>query len=167
MSHSPTVWPRSKPAPSVNRAQQTMMVRVANGALAGRISIEYADMPPASDAPERVGGNRMRYLRLIRFAKVSEIADRFRVSTDAVYLWIRQGKIPAECIARIAGTVRVDEEEFEQLLRSGALCQPRRSKRDAPSGPESGKRLVPTLPFVILENPGVTTPNAADSDGGR
>ena len=33
-----------------------------------------------------------------RFAKVSEIADKFRVSADAVYLWIRQGKIPPECV---------------------------------------------------------------------
>jgi hypothetical protein len=63
-----------------------------------------------------------------RFAKVSEIADRFRVSADAVYLWIRQGKIPADCVVRIAGTVRVDEEHFEQRLRSGALYQPRGRK---------------------------------------
>jgi hypothetical protein len=32
------------------------------------------------------------------YAKVSEIADRFRVSADAVYLWIRQGKIPSDCV---------------------------------------------------------------------
>jgi len=31
-----------------------------------------------------------------RFAKVREIADRFRVSVDSVYLWIRQGKIPPD-----------------------------------------------------------------------
>jgi hypothetical protein len=62
------------------------------------------------------------------FAKVSEIAERFRVSVDAVYLWIRQGKIPSECVVRIAGTVRVDEEEFERRLRSGALYRPRGRK---------------------------------------
>jgi len=56
-----------------------------------------------------------------KFLKVSEIADRFRVSRDAVYLWIREGKIPTECVVRIAGTVRVDCEEFEQHLRSGDL----------------------------------------------
>src|SRR6266446_9375225 len=67
-----------------------------------------------------------------RFAKVSEIADRFRVSVDAVYLWIRQGKIPADCVARIAGTVRVYEEQFERRLRSGSLCQARGRKRPAP-----------------------------------
>ncbi len=57
-----------------------------------------------------------------RFAKVREVAERFRVSADAVYLWIRQGKIPPECVVRIAGTVRVDEEQFERRLRSGELC---------------------------------------------
>jgi len=79
-----------------------------------------------------------------RYAKVSEIVDRFRVSADAVYLWIRQGKIPAERVARIAGTVRVDEEQFEQRLRSGALCQPRGPKRPT-HGPETGKPLVSTI----------------------
>jgi|SRR5208283_5392155 len=66
-----------------------------------------------------------------RYAKVHEIADRFRVSADAVYLWIRQGKIPSDCVVRIAGTVRVDAEQFEQRLRSGALCQPRGRKPSA------------------------------------
>jgi hypothetical protein len=66
-----------------------------------------------------------------KFAKVSEIAERFRVSVDAVYLWIRQGRIPSDCVVRIAGTVRVDEEQFEERLRSGALCQPRGRKRPA------------------------------------
>jgi len=63
-----------------------------------------------------------------RYAKVSEIAERYRVSVDAVYLWIRQGKIPAECVVRIAGTVRVDEEQFEVRLRSGSLYQSRGRK---------------------------------------
>src|SRR6266852_1728587 len=79
-----------------------------------------------------------------RYAKVREIADRFRVSADAVYLWIRQGKIPADCVARIAGTVRVDEDQFERRLRSGSLCQPRGRKRPAPPEPETGKPLVST-----------------------
>ena len=80
-----------------------------------------------------------------RLAKVSEIAERFRVSADAVYLWIRQGKIPPECVARIAGTVRVDEEEFERRLRSGSLCQPRGRKRTTPIEPETGKVVVSTM----------------------
>src|SRR2546428_5707182 len=80
-----------------------------------------------------------------RFAKVSEIADRFRVSADAVYLWIRQGKIPADCVIRIAGTVRVDEEQFERRLRSGGLCQPRGRKPSAPSEPQIAKPQASTF----------------------
>jgi len=72
-----------------------------------------------------------------RFAKVSEIADRFRVSADAVYLWIWQGKIPYECVVRIAGTVRVDEEQFEDRLRSGRRYQ--RPGRKQPAGGREGK----------------------------
>jgi hypothetical protein len=75
-----------------------------------------------------------------RFAKVSEIADRFRVSVDAVYLWIRQGRIPSDCVVRIAGTVRVDEEQFEQRLRSGALCQPRGRKPASDAAERSNSR---------------------------
>jgi hypothetical protein len=80
-----------------------------------------------------------------RYAKVSEIAQRFRVSADAVYLWIRQGKIPADCVARIAGAIRVDEEQFEQRLRSGALCKPRGRKLAGPPGPDAGNPLVSTI----------------------
>ena len=71
-----------------------------------------------------------------RYAKVSEIAERFRVSADAVYLWIRQGKIPADCVIRIAGTVRIDEEQFEERLRSGALYRrPGRKRTHAAAQP--------------------------------
>jgi hypothetical protein len=80
-----------------------------------------------------------------RFAKVSEIADRFRVSVDAVYLWIRQGKIPSDCVVRIAGTVRVDEEQFERRLRSGSLCQSRGRKGLCPDVPGSGNPLTSTV----------------------
>jgi hypothetical protein len=80
-----------------------------------------------------------------RYAKVSEIANRFRVSVDAVYLWIRQGKIPSDCVARIAGTVRVDEEQFELRLLSGALCQPRGRKRSGAAESETGKPLVTAI----------------------
>src|SRR5947207_11987934 len=80
-----------------------------------------------------------------RFAKVSEIAEKFRVSADAVYLWIRQGKIPSDCVVRIAGTVRVDEEQFEQRLRSGALCHPRGRKPPAPSEPETANPQASTV----------------------
>jgi hypothetical protein len=80
-----------------------------------------------------------------RFAKVSEIADRFRVSADALYLWIRQGKIPSDCVVRIAGTVRVDEQQFEQRLRAGALYHPQGRKRRTPDGPGSGKPMGSTV----------------------
>src|SRR5436190_14991090 len=89
---------------------------------------------------------------LPRFAKVSEIADRFRVSVDAVYLWIRQGKIPSDCVIRIAGTVRVDEEQFEQRLRSGALCHPR-GRRTSETG-----SVQPEHPFST-ENDTLRGPN--------
>jgi hypothetical protein len=88
-----------------------------------------------------------------RFAKVREIAERFRVSADAVYLWIRQGKIPPECVVRIAGTVRVDEEEFERRLRSGELCQAR--GRKSRSSEETAPRT-----FLVAED-SFTTVGAA------
>jgi hypothetical protein len=71
------------------------------------------------------------------FLKASEIAERFRVSRDAVYLWIRQGKIPSECVIRIAGTIRVDEEEFEIRLRSGDLYRQVGMKSAAVSEPNT------------------------------
>ena len=77
-----------------------------------------------------------------RFAKVREIAERFRVSADAVYLWIRQGKIPPECVVRIAGTVRVDEEEFERRLRSGGICQSPGRRPRLPEYSDSGRVLT-------------------------
>ena len=55
----------------------------------------------------------------------------------------RSSRITAsDCVVRIAGTVRVDEEQFEQRLRSGALCQPRGRKRDLPDEPTSRKKPV-------------------------
>lgn len=73
-----------------------------------------------------------------RYSKIREIAERYRVSVDAVYLWIRQGKIPAECVVRIAGTVRIDEHEFERQLQAGALYRPRRHKSsEAVAGEDS------------------------------
>src|SRR5947207_2877104 len=88
---------------------------------------------------------------MMRYAKVSEIADRFRVSADAVYLWIRQGKIPSDCVVRIAGTVRVDEEQFERRLRSGALCQSRGRK------PVSSKTDVRSLRERAIAADSITT----------
>lgn len=80
-----------------------------------------------------------------KYAKVSEIADRFRVSADAVYLWIRRGKIPADCVVRIAGTIRVDAEQFAQRIHSGALLHARGCRRPATGEPESGSLRNSTL----------------------
>jgi hypothetical protein len=109
-----------------------------------------------------------------KYTKVSEIADTFRVSADAVYLWIRQGKIPKECVVRVAGTVRVDAERFEQRLRSGGLYQrPGRKRtmvcgRDAElsiaaiaedsittigNGPETEHRWTSETGSVLSEHP--------------
>jgi predicted DNA-binding transcriptional regulator AlpA len=71
--------------------------------------------------PVRVLINPGKMRMSTRFLKASEIAERFRVSRDAVYLWIRLGRIPSECVIRIAGTVRVDEQKFENLLLAGSL----------------------------------------------
>jgi len=48
---------------------------------------------------------------------VAEIASRLRVSRDAVYGWVRSGKLPG--VIRIAGTVRVDEHVLDEFLRAG------------------------------------------------
>ena len=88
-----------------------------------------------------------------RFAKVREVAERFRVSADAVYLWIRQGKIPPECVVRIAGTVRVDEEQFERRLRSGELCQAR--------GRKSRSSEETAAPMFLVGEDSFTTVGAA------
>jgi hypothetical protein len=78
-----------------------------------------------------------------RFVKAAEIDERCRVSRDAVYLWIHQGKIPADCVIRIAGTVRVDEEEFEKRLKREAGRYQHRwtdeggsVQEDHPNGPD-------------------------------
>jgi predicted site-specific integrase-resolvase len=66
-----------------------------------------------------------------RLVKAGDIAERFGVSRDAVYLWIRQGRIPSKCVIRIAGTVRVDCEEFEKHLLTGDLYR-RHGRRKLP-----------------------------------
>jgi hypothetical protein len=81
-----------------------------------------------------------------RFLKASEIADRFRVSRDAVYLWIRLGRIPSECVIRIAGTVRVDEQKLETLLLSGNL--PGRVGRNASDETVHGEHQIAHLETV-------------------
>ena len=65
MSGPPAVRPSTRPAPSVNRALQPVLVRLHNGDLAGRVSIEFAERLCASGAALPVGRERLRYLRLL------------------------------------------------------------------------------------------------------
>ena len=51
-------------APSVNRAQQTVMVRLHNGDTVGRVSVVFADILLTSGAAQPVGKTRLRYVRL-------------------------------------------------------------------------------------------------------
>src|SRR5690349_11907557 len=83
-----------------------------------------------------------------RFAKVAEIAERYRVSVDAVYLWIRQGKIPSDCVLRIAGTVRVDEEQFDRQVRAGTLYRPRKRHSRVESSSEDSFTITKTGPRI-------------------
>jgi excisionase family DNA binding protein len=56
-------------------------------------------------------------------ATVTEIANDFRVSKDAVYAWVRSGVIPADCVDRVGATIRIRREEFGCLLRAGKLMK--------------------------------------------
>jgi excisionase family DNA binding protein len=58
-------------------------------------------------------------------SKISELADRYRVSRDSIYSWIRQGLIPESCLVRLGNSVRVKNDEFESLMKAGKLWRPR------------------------------------------
>jgi len=51
------------------------------------------------------------------YLKVREISQRFGVSKDTVYAWARTGRIPG--VVRIAGTVRIDLEKFDEFIQRG------------------------------------------------
>ena len=57
-----------------------------------------------------------------------EIADRLRVSAEAVYRWARRGELPGA--VRIAGTLRVDLKVFDEFLRTGGQLVNRESSRN-------------------------------------
>lgn len=59
-------------------------------------------------------------------SKISELADRYRVSRDSIYSWIRQGLIPEHCLIRLGNSIRINNSEFETLMRAGKLWRPRR-----------------------------------------
>jgi len=63
-------------------------------------------------------------------AKVSELANRYRVSRDAIYRWVSSGTIPDVCILRIGNTIRIDSDQFDRLLRAGKLYRPRREREE-------------------------------------
>ena len=62
--------------------------------------------------------------------KVSELALRYRFSVDAVYAWVRAGLIPPSCILRIGNSIRIDSDQFTQLLGAGKLYRPRGRKAE-------------------------------------
>jgi hypothetical protein len=62
--------------------------------------------------------------------KASELASRYRFSVDAIYAWVRTGLIPTSCILRVGNSIRIDSEQFDQLLRAGKLYRPRRRKAE-------------------------------------
>jgi hypothetical protein len=64
MTGPPAAWPPTQSAPSVNRAPQTVLVRMADGKLVGRVSIRFAETLVASDKAQPIGQTRLRYLRL-------------------------------------------------------------------------------------------------------
>jgi hypothetical protein len=65
MTGPPEAMLPTESAPSVNRAPETVLVRLHNGDLVGRVSVEFAEMLLASDAAVPVGRDRLRYLRLL------------------------------------------------------------------------------------------------------
>jgi hypothetical protein len=64
MTGPPAGRPFAESAPSVNRAQQTVMVRLHNGDSVGRVSVVFADILLTSGAAQSVGKTRLRYIRL-------------------------------------------------------------------------------------------------------
>ena len=64
MNRSAGARQRSKPAPTANRAQQTVIVRMYDGELVGRVSAEFAERLLMSGAAQSIGKERQRYVRL-------------------------------------------------------------------------------------------------------
>jgi hypothetical protein len=64
MTGPPAAWPPTQSAPSVNRAPQMVLVRMADGKLVGRVSIRFAETLLVSGKAQPIGQKRLRYLRL-------------------------------------------------------------------------------------------------------
>jgi excisionase family DNA binding protein len=77
-------------------------------------------------------------------SKISELADRYRVSRDSIYNWIRQGLIPEHCLVRLGNSIRVNQEQFEGLMRAGKLWRPRRTAPPRVEIPEDQSTICTT-----------------------
>jgi len=55
------------------------MVRMADGALAGRVSVEFADVLLNSGGADRLGKRKLRYLRLASGIVIGESSHGWRV----------------------------------------------------------------------------------------
>ena len=64
MTGPPTAMRPIETAPTVNRAQPAVLVRMHNGELVGRVSTRVADSLLSSGAAKPVGKDGWRYLRL-------------------------------------------------------------------------------------------------------
>jgi excisionase family DNA binding protein len=77
-------------------------------------------------------------------SKISELADRYRVSRDSIYSWIRQGLIPENCLVRLGNSIRIRNDEFENLMRAGKLWRPRRAVNRRIETPEDQSTVTAT-----------------------
>lgn len=83
MTGSPASKPATESAPSANRAPQTVLVRLHNGDLAARVSIEFAQMLLDSGAAIPVGRERLRYLRLLPGTVIAKSSHGWDVIEEA------------------------------------------------------------------------------------
>jgi excisionase family DNA binding protein len=51
----------------------------------------------------------------MKFYKISEVAEMFGVSRQAVYKWINENKIKS--VTTPAGTKRITQEEIDKLIK--------------------------------------------------
>lgn len=67
-----------------------------------------------------------------RYLTVRDLAQRFQLQPDSIYRSIRRGRLPATVVARLGGSIRIDEAAFERELAAGTLAT--RTRR-APAAP--------------------------------
>ena len=64
MTGPPTIVRCTESAPTGNRAPQQVLVRLYNGELVGRVSLDFANDLLASGVAQQVGKTKLRYIRL-------------------------------------------------------------------------------------------------------